>query len=121
MPGARGPGPTGVWHDMSTGRVVYDELKGCSPRIYNPAIVRLVLRNSELRRRLLQLAIKLGISGSEEKLGEVLDGFGTKEMAVDYLNAGSDILYVAAERWARRRNYRIYRTGGWRAVTWGQF
>ncbi len=119
--GARCLEPMGVWRDVNQGRAVYGKLEGCSPRIYNPAIVRVVLKNSESRRQLLYLAIKLGISGSEEKLVEVLDGFGTKEMAVDYLNAGSDILRVAAERWARRNNYRIYTTGGRRVVTWGQF
>ena len=113
--------PMGVWRDANQGRAVYNELKECSPRIYNPAIVRFVLKNPGSRRQLLHLAIKLGVSGSEAKLVEVLDGFGTKEMAVDYLNAGSGILRVAAERWARRNDYRIHSTGGRRVVAWGQF
>ncbi|MGH3857048.1 MAG: hypothetical protein ACRDR6_26915 [Pseudonocardiaceae bacterium] len=119
--GARCLGTMGAWRDVNQGRAVYDELRGCSARIYNPAIVRLVSRNSGSRRQLLHLAIKLGISGSEEKLIEVLDGLATKEMAVDYLNAGSGSLRTAAERWTRRNNYRIYYTGGRHAVTWGKF
>jgi hypothetical protein len=119
--GARCLGPTGSWFDVHTGRAVYDELRMCSPHIYNPAIVRRVLESSELRRPLLYLVIKLGITGSEEKLVEVLRRFGTKEIAVDYLNAGSDVLRVAAEKWARQNNYRIYRTGGRWEVAWGRF
>lgn len=119
--GARCLGPTGSWFDVHTGRTVYDELRRCSPHIYNPAIVRRVLERSELRRPLLYLAIKLGITGSEEKLVEVLRRFGTKELAVDYLNAGSTALRVAAEKWARQNNYRIYRAGGRWEVAWGRF
>ncbi|MGH3669839.1 MAG: hypothetical protein ACRDSH_04285 [Pseudonocardiaceae bacterium] len=119
--GARCLGSTGSWFDANTGRVVYDELQECSPHIYNPAIVRRVLESSELRRSLLYLVIKLGIAGSEEKLVEVLRRLGTKEIAVDYLNAGSDVLRVAAEKWARQNNYRIYRTGGRWEVAWGRF
>ncbi|MGH3692936.1 MAG: hypothetical protein ACRDRX_02845 [Pseudonocardiaceae bacterium] len=119
--GARCLGFMGEWRDVNQGRAVYEELKRCSPRVYNHAVVRVALKSPESRRQLLHLAIKIGIPDSAERLVDVLDGYGTEEMAVEYLNAGSKTLYNAAERWARRNNYRIRTTRGWRTVTWGKF
>jgi Ankyrin repeats (3 copies) len=108
----------GSWLDKEQGRIIY--LKQHKPRIYNPALVRCVLTGRD-RRKLLHLAIKLGIRDSEDRLAQVLHGYGTKDMAVDYLNAGSRVLREAAETWARRNNYRIVHMGGHAKVTWGQF
>jgi hypothetical protein len=113
-------GDFGDWTDVERGRTCYDRLKQIDPRIYNPALVRCVL-NVTYRRTLLHLAIKLGVRGSEQRLAQVLRGYGDKRMATDYLNAGSETLRVAAEGWARRNNYRIYRTAGRSPVSWGRF
>ncbi len=110
----------GEWQDRERGWEIYSELKQHERRIYNPALVRCLLR-SDQRRKLLCLAIKLGVRGSEERLAQVLRGYGTKEMATDYLNCGSHVLAQAAERWARQHNYHIVRTGRGNAVSWGQF
>lgn len=113
-------GSQGEWRDEERGRAIYNRLKQKQARIYNPALVRCVLR-SDQRRKLLRLAIKLGVRGSEERLAQVLRGYGTKEMATDYLNCGSHALGQAAERWARQHKYRIVRTGRGTAVSWGRF
>ncbi|WP_158886867.1 ankyrin repeat domain-containing protein [Amycolatopsis anabasis] len=118
--GARCLGAGGHWQDAERGRAIYTQLRQRKPRVYNPALVRCVLANPN-RRTLLHLAIKLGIRGSEEKLAEVLHGYGTKDMAVDYLNAGSAALREAAEKWARRNNYRIHHLSGHTSVSWGRF
>jgi hypothetical protein len=110
----------GTWSDRERGRAVYDELRRVAGRIYRPALVRSVLSTTD-RRKLLHLAIKLGMAGSQERLVQVLNGYGTREMALDYLNAGSDVLRQGAEQWARRHNYHVYYTGGRSAVTWGSF
>jgi hypothetical protein len=114
-------GDHGSWLDVVGGRAVYDRLRRRRPRVYNPAVVRFILKAGQRRRRLLHLAIKLGVRGSEEKLAEVLNAYGTQQMAVDYLNAGSPHLRAAAESWARRHGYRIYYTSGRSPVTWGRF
>ncbi|HEY4018133.1 MAG TPA: hypothetical protein VGM75_05570 [Pseudonocardiaceae bacterium] len=110
----------GTWRDPDRGRVVYFDLKRVPARIYNPAVVRCVLRNQD-RRKLLHLAIKVGMPDSEERLVQVLNGYGTRDMAMDYLNSGSSVLREGAERWARRHNYHVYYTGGRSAVAWGRF
>jgi hypothetical protein len=110
----------GNWLDRDRGWTIYSRIKEYQARIYNPALVRCVLRSKQ-RRKLLRLAIKLGVRGSEERLAQVLRGYGTKEMATDYLNAGSDVLSAAAQRWARQHNYRIIRMGRGAAATWGRF
>jgi hypothetical protein len=110
----------GTWLDAVEGRVVYDKLKTLQPRLYNPALVRRILAGHD-RRRLLFLAIKLGVRGSEQRLADVLRAMGTKAMAVDYLNAGPPVLRKEAEAWAKRNGYRIHYTGTTRSVSWARF
>jgi hypothetical protein len=110
----------GGWLDPERGRRLYDQLVGRRPKVFNPALVRRAVAGRD-GPRLLYLAIKVGVRGSEQKLAEVLHGYGTKEMAEDYLNCGSPALRAAAELWARRRRYRIYYTGGEHPVSWGRF
>lgn len=110
----------GEWVDSERGRVIYDKLREQKPRIYNPALVRCVLTGKN-RTSLLHLAIKLGIRGSEKRLAQALHGYGTREMATDYLNAGSKVLREAAEAWAKRNGYEIVSFGGARTVSWGRF
>jgi len=110
----------GTWLDRDAGRASYDQLKRRRPHVYNPALVRRAVRNQD-GPQLLHLAIKVGVHGSEQKLAEVLHGYGTVAMAEDYLNAGSPTLHQAAETWARSRGYTIHYTGGQRSITWGKF
>jgi hypothetical protein len=110
----------GEWVDRDRGRRLYDQLVGQRPKVYNPALVRRAITGRD-GPQLLYLAIKVGVRGSEQKLAEVLHGYGTKTMAEDYLNCGSPTLRAAAELWARRRRYRIYHTGGQHPVSWGRF
>lgn len=112
--------PDGTWWNANEGYRIYHRLQKLPSRIFNPAVVRQVLR-PERRRELLILAIKVGQPGSQEKLAEALTGFGNKSMAEDYLNCGSEYLYKAAERWARDHNHRIFSRFGGVHVTWGRF
>jgi hypothetical protein len=89
-------------------------------RIYNAALVRLSDQH-EYRRQLLLLAIKLGKSGSEERLVDILNTFGTEETATDFLNSGSPMLRTAAEGLATRNGDSIQEGDAWRTVTWGIF
>lgn len=63
--------------------------------------------------------IRLGSPGTEAALMEALDGFGTKEMAEDYLNCGNDKLEAAAEEWAQLHGYTIVAQGGRPGPYWG--
>jgi hypothetical protein len=110
----------GAWRNEKRGRAIYDQLTGFRPRVFNPALVRVVLQNKD-RRRLLMLAIKIGKHGSEDELAEVLHGFGDQSMAEDYLNAGSPALRETAAKWARLRGLLISYRGGHTHVTWGRF
>jgi len=88
--------------------------------IVTKALVRQVLK-AERRLQVLFVAVKLGIAGSEEKLVEVLEAFGDKSMAEDYLNSGSSKLYEGGRAWAQRRGYRVDTGIGSHRVSWGRF
>jgi hypothetical protein len=119
--GARLLNERGTWIDPEAGRSIYDELGRVQVHVYKPAIVRVVLAATGIRRRVLFLAIKLGRPGSEEQLCRVLDGFGSKELAEDFLNCGSTTLADAAELWAKRHRYVVHRSGGAHRVSWATF
>jgi len=65
--------------------------------------------------------IKLGQSGTESVLRTALLKYGTKSMALDYLNCGNNKLESAAETWAHRHGYIVIPglgpSGG---PTWGE-
>jgi hypothetical protein len=117
--GARLLDRTGEWLDRERAREVYDQLSNRKPRIFNPALVRCVLRGPQTQ--LVHLAIRLGVFGSEKKLAEVLHGYGSAALATDYLNSGSAVLRQAAEVWASRNGYTIHFSPGVRSLTWGRF
>ncbi len=110
----------GNWTDRSTARAIYDELKGMDGSIVTKAIVRKVIRNED-RLHVLLIAVKLGISGSEQRLNDVLQGYGDKSMAEDYLNSGSQSLYEGGKRWANSHGYYISTGMGSHRVGWGHF
>lgn len=110
----------GEWTDAVKARPVYDELKGMDGRLVTEAIVRRVTSGQD-RLRVLFLAVKLGIPGSEQHLNDLLQAYGDKSMAEDYLNCGSQLLYEGAKRWANDRGYSINAGGGSHRVAWDQF
>jgi hypothetical protein len=110
----------GSWRDPDRARPAYQRLSRLPRRLYNPALVRFALRCTH-HRRLLALAIRLGVPGSERKLATVLDAYGTKEMAEDYLACGSATLHGAAARWAARNGYALVVRYHGPTVTWGRF
>jgi HEAT repeat protein len=64
--------------------------------------------------------IRAGIPGSEQKMVDALNEWGTAVMAVDMLNSGNETLSAAARRWAEEGGYQIIYlpdTGG--APRWG--
>lgn len=64
--------------------------------------------------------ISLGRQEVVPALIEKLDSQGNKEMALAYLNSGQSQLSAAAEAWAARNGYRIYRSSTAQpTVTWG--
>jgi len=110
----------GNWTDISNARPMYDDLKVMDGDIVTKAMVRKVIQNED-RLRVLFLAVKLGISGSEARLNDVLHGYGDKSMAEDYLNSGSSSLYEGGRQWANSHGYNL-RTGmGSHRVGWGRF
>jgi hypothetical protein len=60
--------------------------------------------------------------GDESRIPEMVDlleGYGDKMLAEDYLNCGQPDLDAAGRRWARRRNYDIGTGFGSHRATWG--
>jgi hypothetical protein len=114
-------GPGGQWRDARTARVKFDDLKRGDPRLLTNALVLQVIQISDTRFRTIVLAIKLGVGGSEDKLGAVLMVYGDKPMAEDYLNSGSSSLRTWAGKWAAARGYTVRSGVGSRRAQWGTF
>jgi ankyrin repeat protein len=112
---------SGEWTDRYQARALYDELKLTQDRYLVNALVLQIIRGHDMRLRVLLLAIKLGISGSEEKLNNLLIVYGEKSMAEDYLNSGSSLLHSGASRWAADHGYHIRTGPGSHRSNWGRF
>ncbi|HOZ45081.1 MAG TPA: ankyrin repeat domain-containing protein [Candidatus Hydrogenedentes bacterium] len=110
----------GEWIDAQNARPIYEELKQDDPTLVTKAIVSRVAMNED-RLRVLFLAVKLGISGSEEPLINLLESYGDVSMAEDYLNSGSATLYDGAKRWGNKRGYDIRTGSGSHRVFWETF
>ncbi|MFD1045270.1 hypothetical protein ACFQ1S_06570, partial [Kibdelosporangium lantanae] len=109
-----------MWINEERGRPLYDALTQTPEQIYNPALVRVFLRDKH-HRRFVCLAVKVGRPGSTARLVEILHGHGTKEMATVFLNSDSTELAGEARTWARMNGYTIHHTPGHEGARWGHF
>jgi ankyrin repeat protein len=112
---------SGQWTNPSKARSLYDGLKARQDKYLINALVLRVIRADDMRLRVLLLAIKLGIPGSEEKLGALLMEYGDKSMAEDYLNSGSSLLHSSGVAWANSHGYHIQTGQGSNRSNWGSF
>jgi uncharacterized protein YihD (DUF1040 family) len=63
--------------------------------------------------------IRRGDESRIPELADLLEGYGDKTLAEDYLNCGQPDLYASGESWANRRGYSVgYGSGSSRAI-WG--
>ena len=111
----------GSWINIIKGRESYDNLKKLVSKYLINSLVLQVIKNQAMRLRILILAIKLGMQGSEEKLVSILMVYGDKPMAEDYLNCGSAILSEGGRKWAREHGYDVTTGTGSHRATWGRF
>ena len=111
----------GEWSNRNTALIYYNELKTVDKKKLVNSIVLNILKYSSSRLRTLIVAIKLGISGSESKLVDILMIYGSKNMAEDYLNSGSSILNEGGTTWARIHGFNINSGSGSQRGTWGNF
>lgn len=109
------------WADVRQGHIVYGILKG-NPEPLVTGSLRCVIVTDINRKKVLFLAVKLGIPGSQKAINKLLMTHGDKSMAEDYLNSGSSDLYEGGAAWARAHGYYIM-TGmfGSHRVSWGVF
>ena len=61
-----------------------------------------------------------GASGTESILLEALNAYGSRGMAVAFLNCGNEQLEQAVRDWAWNNAYSIYSVPGGLAVRWGR-
>lgn len=109
------------WTDDQTARRVYYLIKRFDNEQSTNALVDAVAQGSADRLRVLFLAVKLGIPGSEERLNDLLMQHGDVSMAEDYLNSGSSLLYQGGERWATAHGYYVEEGPGSSRTNWGRF
>ncbi|WP_395744047.1 hypothetical protein [Prosthecobacter sp.] len=112
---------SGSWTNRDGGRRLYDRLLARNKRAVTISLCQQVVAHPESRTRILLLAIKLGIPGSEEDLNSVLMAYGDVNMAEDYLNCGSEALDAGGRRWAQANGYNIHTGMGSHRSSWGGF
>ena len=95
-----------------------DQLRAAPVEIYLAAVERLATVDPA-RRRVVLLAIKLGIPGTEELLCDLLRRMGDRTTAEVYLNSGSPALRACAQEWAATHRFDIVDGRGDHHVTWG--
>lgn len=110
----------GHWLDKQEGRQVYDALQKMDRNAVGDGLARQVLF-PEYRSQLLILGVKLGISGSETKLNQVLIDHGDDSMAEDFLKSGFPNLDEGVREWARSNGYQITPGSKRSRAEWGDF
>jgi hypothetical protein len=111
----------GQWSNRSKARPAYDDLRMLNSKAVTISLCQQVVARPKLQTRILLLAIKLGINGSEDELIAVLFVYGNKSMAEDYLNSGSGKLADGGRKWAAVNGYRISTGYGSHRSGWGSF
>ena len=112
---------SGDWTDSELGRMRYNELRSANGKAVKITLCQQVLAHPELQTSIVLLAIKLGISGSEDALVGVLLEYGDPSMTEDYLNSGSNILENGGYRWASAHGYDVRKAAGSHRSYWGRF
>jgi hypothetical protein len=112
---------SGSWTDTARARPLYDKLESSNGKAVTISLCQQIVAHPELQTRLLLLAIKLGIAGSEDDLIALLFEYGDKTMAEDYLNCGSSALEDGGRRWANANGYNVMTGYGSHRSGWGSF
>ena len=113
--------PEGKWSDRSKARILYNRVKAEKPSYIINALVLQIIQGHQMRLQVLLLAIKMGIPNSEENLVSILNVYGSKSMAEDYLNSGSELLYNGGIGWANAHGYHMLEGPGSNRSGWGRF
>jgi hypothetical protein len=111
----------GRWTDRQKARVGYNELLAFNHKAVTVSLCQQIVAHPELRTKILILAIKLGLDGSEDELVTVLNEYGDIKMAEDYLNCRSEKLTDGVHRWVVEHGYRIDKGLGSPRCCWGRF
>lgn len=111
----------GKWSDRAKATELYGRLKAANKKAVSMILCQETISRPDMRTRVLLLAIKLGIEGSEADLNAVLKEYGDKPMAEDYLNSGSDQLHEGGVVWANSHGYRVASGQGSHRSAWGRF
>jgi len=111
----------GSWSDISKARIAYDRLLAQNNHAVAISVCQQIMANPKHQLKLIFLAIKLGLPGSEDDLVKVLFVYGDKPMAEDYLNSGSSALENGGRDWAASHGYKISTGPGSHRSGWGRF
>ncbi len=112
---------SGGWVDAGRAHGLYDRLRSQGRKAVTMSLCQQVLARPALRTRILLLAIKLGLPGSERDLNAVLQVYGDKPMAEDYMNSGSKELENGGRHWASTHGYLVSTGNGSHRSSWGSF
>lgn len=111
----------GRWKQKREGRSGYNRLRRRKNMYVVNSIILKVIYRDDIRLQVLLLAVKLGIPGSEQNLTDVLQDYGNRPMAEDFLNSGSGALASGARAWAAAHGYSVHSGPGSHRSTWGRF
>jgi hypothetical protein len=99
--------------------------KGTTPEMLGDALAAVSLFpevQQDAATAVQQACLNLIRRGNESRIPEMMDlleGYGDKMLAEDYLNCGQPDLDAAARKWAGRRGYNVGKGHGSQRATWG--
>jgi hypothetical protein len=112
------------WTTSAETYAAYHKVQSMNPKAVTMSLCLQLLARPNFEKRMIHLAVKLGIAGSDDELGRVLDVYGNKTMADRFLNAGNNAMSSHAHVWASDHGYRVvsYRTyGRGPSNNWGKY
>jgi HEAT repeat protein len=99
--------------------VLYSLLGFKDARADQPIITALNDQDLKFIAEYYDIFIRKGVINSEPVLIKVLDQYGTKEMAEEFLNSGNSLLEDGATKWAQAHGYTVTQVSGSGGPGWG--
>jgi hypothetical protein len=118
LPPRHPTGPAPAWRDPARARAIRDALR----RRPSPVVAAALGKAAEPargRRKVIRVAIRLGMPDIVSTLVRLLEEHGSTAIAEDYLNSGNEALSGPAKQWAATHGYVIEQVESDDPARWG--
>jgi len=109
------------WTRVNSGEKIFNLIKSFDKEYVIKSFEKNI-QNNNIRQKILYIAVKLGIPGSESQLNLTLLKYGNRQMAQDFINSGSSKLAEGGRNWASKNGYVVDKSPfAKKRVHWGEF